>query len=222
MVRVIRQFLAASCAWTSVVVRPFVGAHGDAVGRGIVGDGDIDRAVDAPYGYERRPRRRRRWRPLLPRGGTTRSGSRGGFRKRWAAVATGAVGAHAEDCDTDGMWRGVSADAVLGATRPVPATGRFRAGSITKTFAATVALQLVDEGRLRLDGTCEKRLPGVVVRDGHRITLRQLLNHASGCTTTGERCRCGPGRSSWPTDGGRPCCRPGVRRGPPPTRRRRS
>lgn len=94
-------------------------------------------------------------------------------------VAAGAVGALAEVRDTDGTWRGVSGVAELGTTRPVPAAGRFRAGSITKTFVATVALQLVDEGRLRLDDTVEKWLPGVVP-DGDHITLRQLLNHTSG------------------------------------------
>ncbi|MBE8475462.1 serine hydrolase domain-containing protein [Streptomyces justiciae] len=94
-------------------------------------------------------------------------------------VATGAVGALAEVSGADGVWRGVSGVAELGTTRPVPDGGRFRAGSITKTFVATVVLQLVDEGRLRLDDTVEKWLPGVVP-DGHRITLRQLLNHTSG------------------------------------------
>ena len=63
--------------------------------------------------------------------------------------------------------------------RPVPVHGRFRVGSITKTFVATVVLQLVGEGRLRLDDPVERWLPGVVP-DGHRITVRQLLNHTSG------------------------------------------
>ncbi|PWI20748.1 hypothetical protein DI272_29955 [Streptomyces sp. Act143] len=94
-------------------------------------------------------------------------------------VATGAVGALAEVRDADGTWRGVSGVAELDTTRPVPAAGRFRAGSITKTFVSTVALQLADEGRLRLDDTVEKWLPGVAP-NGHHITLRQLLNHTSG------------------------------------------
>jgi D-alanyl-D-alanine carboxypeptidase len=61
----------------------------------------------------------------------------------------------------------------------VPVRGRFRAGSITKTFVATVVLQLVDEGRLRLEDPVARWLPGVVP-DGRRITLRHLLNHTSG------------------------------------------
>ncbi|NGO69276.1 serine hydrolase domain-containing protein, partial [Streptomyces boncukensis] len=61
----------------------------------------------------------------------------------------------------------------------VPAEGRFRAGSITKTFLATTVLQLVDEGRLRLDDPVGRWLPGAVP-DGRRITVRYLLNHTSG------------------------------------------
>jgi len=70
------------------------------------------------------------------------------------------------------------------ATRsPVPPDGRFRIASTGKAFVATVALQLVGEGRLRLDDTVEKWLPGVVRgngNDGRRITVRQLLQHTSG------------------------------------------
>ena len=39
---------------------------------------------------------------------------------------------------------------------------RFRVGSITKTFVATLVLQLVGEGKLSLDDTVEQRLPGVI------------------------------------------------------------
>jgi len=62
--------------------------------------------------------------------------------------------------------------------RPV-AGGRFRVGSITKTFVATVVLQLVGEGRLRLDDSLERWLPGAIPGGG-RITVRHLLQHTSG------------------------------------------
>jgi D-alanyl-D-alanine carboxypeptidase len=62
---------------------------------------------------------------------------------------------------------------------PIRAMDRFRVGSITKTFVATVVLQLVEERKLALDDTVERRLPGLVPT-GRRITLRQLLNHTSG------------------------------------------
>ncbi|MEU2078757.1 serine hydrolase domain-containing protein [Streptomyces sp. NPDC013489] len=60
---------------------------------------------------------------------------------------------------------------------------RFRIGSITKTFVATVVLHLVADGRLALEDTVERWLPGVVTGNGHdgtTITVRQLLNHTSG------------------------------------------
>jgi D-alanyl-D-alanine carboxypeptidase len=76
-------------------------------------------------------------------------------------------------------WRGNSGVAELGTTRDVPINGRFRIGSITKTFVATVVLQLVDEGRLRLDDPVDRWLPGAVP-DGDHITVRHLLNHTSG------------------------------------------
>jgi D-alanyl-D-alanine carboxypeptidase len=94
-------------------------------------------------------------------------------------VAAGGVGALVEVRDGRDVWRGTSGLAEVGGTRPVPVDGRFRAGSITKTFVATVVLQLAGEGRLRLDDPVEAWLPGVVP-DGHRITVRHLLNHTSG------------------------------------------
>ncbi|WP_267461895.1 serine hydrolase domain-containing protein [Streptomyces solaniscabiei] len=90
-----------------------------------------------------------------------------------------AVGALMEVRDEDGVWRGTSGVAERGTTREVPAHGRFRMGSITKTFVATTTLQLVAEGRLELDDTVEAWLPGAVP-DGHRITVRHLLAHTSG------------------------------------------
>jgi D-alanyl-D-alanine carboxypeptidase len=56
---------------------------------------------------------------------------------------------------------------------------RFRIGSVTKTFTATIVLQFVAEGRLRLSDTLERHLPGIVP-GGKKITIRQLLNHTSG------------------------------------------
>jgi D-alanyl-D-alanine carboxypeptidase len=64
--------------------------------------------------------------------------------------------------------------------RPVQASDRFRIGSITKTFIATVILQLVDEGRLNLNQTVAQLLPTVELRMSDRITVRDLLRHTSG------------------------------------------
>ncbi|WP_324614126.1 serine hydrolase domain-containing protein [Streptomyces sp. XY152] len=67
--------------------------------------------------------------------------------------------------------------------RPVPRDGYLRLGSTTKTFVATVMLQLVGEKRISLDQTVEQLLPGVVSgagNDGRTITVRNLLQHTSG------------------------------------------
>lgn len=80
-------------------------------------------------------------------------------------------------------WSGDSGVADLRTGRERQPEDRYRVGSITKTFVATVVLQLEAEGRLSLDDTVEHWLPGVVRGNGHdgaKITLRQLLNHTSG------------------------------------------
>lgn len=77
----------------------------------------------------------------------------------------------------EGIWRGASGYAER--KRRAESEDRFRIASTTKTFVATVVLQLVGEGRLSLDDSVERRLPSRV-REGRRITVRQLLNHTSG------------------------------------------
>ncbi|MEV7006697.1 serine hydrolase domain-containing protein [Streptosporangium sp. NPDC051022] len=65
----------------------------------------------------------------------------------------------------------------------VPANGRVRIGSVTKTFTAVVVLQLAGEGRIDLDAPVERYLPGLVRgngNDGREITTRQLLQHTAG------------------------------------------
>ncbi|MFF7977919.1 serine hydrolase domain-containing protein [Streptomyces sp. NPDC007901] len=69
------------------------------------------------------------------------------------------------------------------AGRDITRADRFRAGSITKTFIATVVLQLAAEHRLSLSDPVERYLPGLLRgpgTDGRRITLRALLDHTSG------------------------------------------
>ncbi|MFE4307886.1 serine hydrolase domain-containing protein [Streptomyces sp. NPDC056891] len=92
-----------------------------------------------------------------------------------AAVDAGVPGVVAQARDGRGNWTGTAGER--------RGNDRFRVGSITKTFVATVLLQLQAEGRLDLDDPVEKWLPGVVRGNGHdgrRITVRQLLNHTSG------------------------------------------
>jgi CubicO group peptidase (beta-lactamase class C family) len=57
---------------------------------------------------------------------------------------------------------------------------KFRIGSITKQFTAMIVLQLVEEGKLRLDGTIGEYLPEYPAGPGRAITIHQLLTHTSG------------------------------------------
>jgi D-alanyl-D-alanine carboxypeptidase len=76
-----------------------------------------------------------------------------------------------------GIERGAFGEAEPG--RPADPNGRFQIQSTTKTFVATVVLQLVGERRLSLQDTVGDLLPGVL-RGVRPITVRQLLNHSSG------------------------------------------
>ncbi len=85
--------------------------------------------------------------------------------------------------DGAGVWNGTAGVADRESGRPRQPGDRFRIGSITKTFVATVVLQLEAEGRLDLDDPVARHLPGVLRghgHDGRRTTVRQLLNHTSG------------------------------------------
>lgn len=72
--------------------------------------------------------------------------------------------------------------ATAGSRRPA-ADQRFRVGSVTKTFTATIVLKLVAEGRLRLSDTLGQYVPDMP-RRARGITIRQLLNHRSGLANT--------------------------------------
>ncbi|MFC7865668.1 serine hydrolase domain-containing protein [Streptomyces murinus] len=80
-------------------------------------------------------------------------------------------------------WSVTDGVADLRTGRRTNTTDRLRIGSITKTFTATVVLQLAAEHRLSLDAPVERYLPGLIQGhgyDGRRITVRQLLQHTSG------------------------------------------
>jgi len=57
---------------------------------------------------------------------------------------------------------------------------KFRLGSITKQFTATLVLQLIEEGKLSLDTKLADALPYYRQDTGSRVTIHQLLNHTSG------------------------------------------
>src|SRR5687768_14094005 len=57
---------------------------------------------------------------------------------------------------------------------------RFRLASITKQFTSMVVMQLVAEGKIKLDDRITTHLPDYRKDTGERITIAQLLNHTSG------------------------------------------
>ncbi|MFD9822190.1 serine hydrolase domain-containing protein [Streptomyces violascens] len=109
-----------------------------------------------------------------------------------AVTQGGLPGILAEVRDGDRQWFGTAGVADTGTGRKRSLEDRFRIGSISKTFVATVVLQLAAEGRLSLHDTVEQWLPGAVHghhHDGARVTIRMLLNHTSGlfnCTDDQE------------------------------------
>ncbi|WP_052324185.1 alpha/beta fold hydrolase [Flavihumibacter sp. ZG627] len=57
---------------------------------------------------------------------------------------------------------------------------RFRLGSITKQFTAMLIMQLVEEGKVRLDGKITDYLPNYRRETGEKVTIHHLLSHGSG------------------------------------------
>lgn len=55
---------------------------------------------------------------------------------------------------------------------------KYRIGSITKTFTASLILKAVEENKLSLSQTLEKYLPSV--KNAEKITISELLYHRSG------------------------------------------
>ena len=77
-----------------------------------------------------------------------------------------------------GTWVHAAGISDLSTAAPVTVADHVRIASITKTFTATVVLQLVDEGKLSLDDHLEQFVPGIP--NGDQITLRQVLGMTAG------------------------------------------
>jgi CubicO group peptidase (beta-lactamase class C family) len=74
---------------------------------------------------------------------------------------------------------------VTSVENPIPVDGDtlFQIGSITKTFTATAAMRLVEEGRLELDEPVRSYLPELRLADEEAaagVTMRHLLSHTGG------------------------------------------
>ncbi|MGW0203789.1 serine hydrolase domain-containing protein [Nonomuraea sp. NPDC003201] len=93
-------------------------------------------------------------------------------------VDSGFTGVTLRVHDERGEWVGSAGRRKLGQTATPPVNGHVRIGSNTKTFTATVVLQLVGEGRIGLDTPVDDYLPEFGL--DRRITVRMLLQHTSG------------------------------------------
>jgi D-alanyl-D-alanine carboxypeptidase len=79
-----------------------------------------------------------------------------------------------------GSWSGTSGLANLASGDPATAADEVRIGSISKTFIATVVLQLVARHQVSLDQPVQQYLPGLLRTDDPPITIAELLDHTSG------------------------------------------
>jgi D-alanyl-D-alanine carboxypeptidase len=68
----------------------------------------------------------------------------------------------------------------LGTHRALTPADHFRIGSNTKTFAISVLLQLVDEGKLHLDDPLSQFALGVPIPNAEHITIREVCQMRSG------------------------------------------
>ncbi|WP_326954071.1 serine hydrolase domain-containing protein [Amycolatopsis sp. NBC_01286] len=100
-----------------------------------------------------------------------------------AVQQTGTVGVAAQVTSPRGQLFAEAGQADIATMSSVQSGDAFRIGSSTKTFVATVMLQLVAEHRVSLEDTVERWLPGLVTgagNDGSKITVRELLQQTSG------------------------------------------
>ena len=73
---------------------------------------------------------------------------------------------------------------------PISAEHLFFSSSCAKAYTATAVLMLHEEGKIELDACIDKYLPKSVsdkVPNGHRATVRQLLQHTSGIPDSDEK-----------------------------------
>ena len=76
------------------------------------------------------------------------------------------------------LWAGSAGTELPGGGAPVTPDTLFITASTAKTVTAAMALRLVQQGKLGLDQKAGRYLPQL--REGNRITIRELLQHTSG------------------------------------------
>lgn len=98
-------------------------------------------------------------------------------------VGKGLPGISALVRDGEGVWAGASGEADISKNIQMSPCTVSKAASLTKTFVATLALKLVEEGAFELDDPLTKWLSDEVlqkVKNANASTVRQLLNHTTG------------------------------------------
>lgn len=98
-------------------------------------------------------------------------------------TAKGLPGIAALVRDGSGVWAGASGKADIAKNIDMAPCTVSKAASLTKTFAATLALKLMEEGKFGLDDPLTRWLPSEVldrVENAKSCTVRQLLNHTTG------------------------------------------
>jgi len=78
------------------------------------------------------------------------------------------------------VYKGAYGQANIEWNLPNTPDTRFRLGSITKQFTATVILQLVEQGKIKLDAKLSDYLPDYRKDTGEKVTIHHLLTHTSG------------------------------------------
>lgn len=102
------------------------------------------------------------------------------------ALALGSPAASAAVISPDGLWVGAGGWADLDQRVAAAPCQRYHVASVTKMFAASAALRLVEQGRLALDTPAREHLPDEVVQRVANLagpqgaTVRELLGHTSG------------------------------------------
>lgn len=91
-----------------------------------------------------------------------------------------APGATAYVSGPHGTWVGSAGVADVKTAEPMPFDARMRIESNSKTWLVAVVLQLVQEGKLSLEDTVDRWLPGLLRAHGSEITIRQLMSDSSG------------------------------------------
>jgi D-alanyl-D-alanine carboxypeptidase len=116
-------------------------------------------------------------------GGASRQAQRPVLQKELDSLVTGqfrvAPGAAAYVSGPHGTWQGSAGMADVAQHVAMTANVPSRVGSVSKLWTAVVVMKLAEQGKLKLNDTVERWLPGAFPY-GKRITIRELLNHTSG------------------------------------------